>query len=139
MASSPAPTPPPSDAPPAPDGNENANVNANANENVNAPAPAGANANIPLAAPGLNIPGKPVVILLNATQVKIIIDPNGNTVPTLFAIQDSVSGKFVQADGTLGSVAAYQTLVGWGGDTGVIVKVIPNTRYKFRVVAKKGE
>ena len=44
----------------------------------------------------------------------------------------------IQADGTLGQSAVFQTFAQWGGDAGIILGVQPNTLYKIRVIAKPG-
>ncbi len=120
--------------------NQEPNSNQNNNENANTPPEADQSPadNTPLAALGMVIPGRPVVYIVSPTEVRLVIDPNGNTVPTRFWIQDSITGKYVQADGSLGDTPFVKTFLDWGGDDGVIMKVKPNTRYKFRVAARPG-
>jgi len=92
----------------------------------------------------INTPGRPGAVLISPVRVKIFIDPNGNTAPTRFAVQDAVTQKYVQpADpvanvSVLGSAAVFATFAQWGGDDGILLKVTPNTHYRFRVIAEPG-
>ncbi len=104
--------------------NDNGNVNANEN------------ANVPLAA--LNIPGRPILYPVSPTDIRLVIAPNGNAAATQFWIQDSITDKYVQVDGSLGTEPVIKTFVDWGGGEGIVIKVTPNTRYKFRVAARPG-
>ena len=55
-------------------------------------------------------------------KLKFVLDAGGNPSDTLFAIaistDDFVTTNFVQADGTIGASAVYQTYADWGSATG---------------------
>ncbi|MDD5353034.1 MAG: fibronectin type III domain-containing protein [Candidatus Omnitrophica bacterium] len=94
------------------------------------------------------IPGKPTLTLpayAGADSImKIVIDVNGNPAYTEFAIQDSVSGKYVDQIGagvvdTLKSTADWHTYAVWGGAAGCSLKVGVGKTYTIRVKAKSGQ
>jgi hypothetical protein len=108
------------------------NVNSNANANVNA----NSNTNSAVVTAGLLLPGRPAVVRLNPKEIVLTIDPAGNTSSTSFAIQDAISGKYVQANGSLGSDPFFRIFIDWGGDSGFVIKTEPNHSYRFQVLAK---
>jgi|GEM_PF-2255554 len=66
--------------------------------------------------------------------IQIMIDPNdGNPPETLYAILESQSGKYVQADGSLGDEPVWQTYEQWGAVEGIIVKVAGDVSGEFRL------
>ena len=75
------------------------------------------------------------------------LTPNGNPSYTYFAVEDSVSGLFVErATGTLRSTGvtvdstwAFGTFSEWGGTGGDTLQVTPGQTYHFRVYAKDGD
>ncbi|MGZ4962992.1 MAG: glycine-rich domain-containing protein [Limisphaerales bacterium] len=62
---------------------------------------------------------------------------DGNLPTTVYAIQETTTGEYVQADGTLGAVAVYRT-IDWWNPTGAPVTVsglASTTTYVFQVKA----
>ena len=73
-------------------------------------------------------------------KLKFVLDAGGNPSDTLFAIaistDDFVTTNFVQADGTIGASAVYQTYADWGSATGEwVIGLAPSTTYKIKVKA----
>jgi len=73
-------------------------------------------------------------------RLRIVLDTGANPSDTTFAIAIStdnfVTTNYVQADGTVGSSAVYQTYPAWGGVSGqLIVGLSPNTTYKTKTRA----
>ena len=65
---------------------------------------------------------------------------NSNPASTTFAINETSTGNFVQADGTLGALAVWQDYTTWGGALGQTVSgLTPNTTYTFKVKARNGD
>jgi hypothetical protein len=89
--------------------------------------------------PGLRPPGHPAVRVLSPTKILIVIDANGNTVGTLYAIEEALTHRYVQIDGSLGAAPVFRTFLDWGLDAGVVVTVMPNTRYRFIITAQNLE
>ncbi len=110
-------------------------VNANVNKNANANANSNSNTNAAVAL-GMLLPGRPAVFRLNPKELLLVIDAGGNTTSTTFAVQDAVSGKYVQTDGTLGAAPVFRIFLDWGGDSGFVVRTEPNRNYRFQVMAK---
>ena len=81
-------------------------------------------------------PVAPLVFNPGADSLDVVIAAgDGNPAYTLYAIQVDGSA-WVQADGTVGASAVYQTAAAWG-----IVEVsglVPLTEYAFAVVARNG-
>lgn len=70
-------------------------------------------------------PGKPAVTACSSTAMRFVIDPRDNPAPTEFAVQDSVSGWFVDADAAPHVLRAqplgewgWRTFAGWGAAQG---------------------
>jgi len=94
----------------------------------------------------LNIPPAPT--LSNGgnsfyNKLQCVINSGGNPSDTTYAIAVStnnfVSTNYVQADGTLGPNALYQTITTWGGSNGLsIINLNPSTTYQVRVAAMQG-
>jgi hypothetical protein len=72
-----------------------------------------------------------------------VLDANGNPAGTLFAIQDSISGKYIHdLDGrpdTLRTVADWRTAAQWGGASGDTLLVLVGKKYGVRAKAKSGQ
>lgn len=73
-------------------------------------------------------------------KLQYIIDTGGNPSDTLFAIaistDDFVTTNYIQADGTIGASAVYQTYADWGGGSGeYVIGLTSSTTYKIKVKA----
>jgi uncharacterized repeat protein (TIGR01451 family) len=68
----------------------------------------------------------PVIIgEVTEDSVQIILDNHdGNPAETLYALYEAKSGKYVQADGSLGSEPFWQTYASWGGASGIYVSIL---------------
>ncbi len=66
------------------------------------------------------VPGAPVISGVGYSSLRLTVDAGINPAATEFAIRavvDSV-GRYVQADGSLGSTVVWRTLSEWGGGSG---------------------
>jgi hypothetical protein len=94
----------------------------------------------------LNVPPAPTLSNGAGTyynKLNFIISTGGNPSDSTFAVAVStnnfVSTFYVQADGTLGATAVYQTYITWGGGGGSFMTgLTPSTAYKAKVAAKQG-
>ena len=73
-------------------------------------------------------------------RLQFILDTGANPTDTLFAIaistDDFVTTNFIQANGTIGATAAYQTYADWGGGSGeYVIGLTSSTTYKIKVKA----
>ncbi len=88
-------------------------------------------------------PGKPTVTFPADSLLKFIIDVNGNPAYTEFAVQDSISGKYVDfisgALDTLKAAASWRTYANWGGAAGDTLSVGVGKEYTVRVKARSGQ
>lgn len=89
-----------------------------------------------------NVPAAPTFTNPNNyyNKLQFIIDTGGNPSDTLFAIaistDDFVTTNYIQADGTIGASAVYQTYADWGSGTGeYVVGLTSSTTYKIKVKA----
>ena len=82
-----------------------------------------------------NVPGTPVVSNATTSSLDVAIDANANPANTTFAIMEA-GGQYVQANGTLGATAFYQTAASWGIVT--VSGLAANTQYTFSVIAQNG-
>ena len=81
------------------------------------------------------VPTAPIVSLPTATSLKVTIGTDLNPTSTVtYAIFETTTGSFVQANGTLGINAVYQDAATWG--TKAVLGLSPITLYTFRVTAK---
>lgn len=92
------------------------------------------------------VPGTPAVTTWSTTSIKVTIDQNGNPTgagtshDTEYALAETTTGKFVQANGTLGASAVFQTYGDWGGSAGqVVTGLTPSTIYTFKIKARNGD
>ena len=85
---------------------------------------------------GAAAPGTPELSGTSAGEVTMDFSPNGNAPSTTYAINETSTGFFVQADGTLGAGEVWQTYIVW--DTPTVTGLTPNTEYTFKVKAKDG-
>jgi hypothetical protein len=97
------------------------------------------------------VPGNTFVYNPGPTSFTLRISPNANPAHTLFAVrvqfnvmakngegnQVASVTKYVQADGSLGDNAAWQTYANWGGLVGKpVTELSPSTAYTFDAQAK---
>ncbi|GAA4331592.1 hypothetical protein GCM10023184_23640 [Flaviaesturariibacter amylovorans] len=90
-------------------------------------------------------PGAPTAGTITPSSIELTIDAAGNPAGTQFAIFETTTNKYVQANGTLGTSAVWQatgTGAGeWGSQTGVSGKLraaslSSATSYNFQVIAR---
>lgn len=84
-----------------------------------------------------NVPGTPTVNNPTNTTLDVLIDVNSNPSNTQFAIQETGSGNYVQANGSLGVSAVWQTASVWGTKT--VTGLSGGTVYAFQVKARNGD
>ncbi|MBU1178613.1 DUF2341 domain-containing protein [Patescibacteria group bacterium] len=87
---------------------------------------------------GANTPGSSTVNNPATTTLDVTLDVNSNPSTTAFAIQET-GGNYVQAGGSLGPVAVWQTSNDWGGGTTTVNGLGANVQYTFQVKAKNGD
>ncbi|GAM10888.1 bacillopeptidase F precursor [Geobacter sp. OR-1] len=83
-----------------------------------------------------NVPSAPTVNNPTATTLDVAVNVNSNPSGTEFAIQETSTGNYVQADGTLGAGAVWQNAVTWGTKT--VTGLTTGTTYTFQVKARNG-
>ena len=83
-----------------------------------------------------NVPGTPTVNNPTNTTLDVLIDANSNPSGTEFAIQET-GGNYVQANGSLGVSAVWQTAFVWG--TKMVTGLSGGTLYTFQVKARNGD
>lgn len=87
-----------------------------------------------------NVPGAPTVNGTSTSSLTVIMDVNSNPASTEFAIYETGTTKYVQADGTLNTSPAWQTYTTWGGASGQVVTGLSvNTAYTFQVKARNAD
>ncbi len=84
-----------------------------------------------------NIPGTPTSDSVSLTTATITLDYGINPANTTFAIHDSVSDRFVQANGAIGVNTVWRTAAQWG-PTLTITGLTGGTTYVFQVKARNG-
>ncbi|MFA6492891.1 MAG: peptidoglycan-binding protein [Patescibacteria group bacterium] len=86
-----------------------------------------------------NVPLASTVNRSSSTSLKVIINVNGNSAATQFAISNEALGKYVQADGSNGDTAVWQDYATWGEATGITnTGLVHSTTYAYRVKARNG-
>lgn len=83
-------------------------------------------------------PGAPVVNNPQLTTLDVTVNSsteNGNPSVTVYAIQET-GGQYIQANGTLGATAVWQTAANWG--TVTVTGLTASTNYTFQVKARNG-
>ena len=84
-----------------------------------------------------NVPAAPTVDNPTPTTLDVAVNANANPASTEFAIQRTSDDQYLQADGTFGASAAWQTAAEW--DTTTATGLSPETEYSFQVKARNGE
>jgi hypothetical protein len=80
-------------------------------------------------------PGAPTVDSPGSTTLNVTIaSGDGNPVATVYAIQETTSGNYVQTDGTLGAAAVYHPAATWGAK--IVTGLNYTTTYTFQVEAQ---
>lgn len=93
------------------------------------------------------VPGMTDVSVIDSTRLLIKIDTNENPDYTYFAVEDSITGKFIDintavlrsAGVTADSSWAFGRYADWGGENGFTMTVTPGTQYYFRAYSKDGK
>lgn len=83
-----------------------------------------------------NVPAAPTVNNATSTTLDVAINVNSNPTGTEFAIQETSGNLYVQANGTLGASAVWQTNSNWGTKT--VTGLTAGTSYTFKVKARNG-
>ena len=83
-----------------------------------------------------NVPSAPTVSTPTATTLNVAVNVNGNPAATEFCIQETGTGNYVQADGTLAVGAVWQNAATWGTKT--VTGLTTGTAYTFQVKARNG-
>ncbi|NCA81114.1 MAG: hypothetical protein EOM72_00010 [Opitutae bacterium] len=83
-----------------------------------------------------NVPAAPTVDNPTASTLDIAINENGNPAATEFAIQRTSDDQYLQADGSFGASAVWQTAAVWGTKTATGLSAA--TEYFFQVKARNG-
>ena len=84
-----------------------------------------------------NVPSAPTVDNPTATTLDVTVNANANPDITTYAINETSTTNFVQADGTLGATAVWQTAASWGTKT--VTGLTTDTEYTFQVKARNGD
>ncbi len=92
------------------------------------------------------VPGIDTVYALNKDTILLIIDPKLNPAYTYFAVEDSLTGLFIDlaAHNFRSSIMkadsswAWGTYTEWGDSTGYYIKADPKTKYVIRIYSKDG-
>ena len=83
-----------------------------------------------------NTPVAPTVSSPTTNTLNVAIGSDGNPSGTAYLIQETNSGNYVQANGTLGVTAVYQPAATWGTTT--VTNLSLGTAYVFQVQATNG-
>ena len=84
-----------------------------------------------------NVPAAPTVNNATASTLDVSVNANSNPVSTVFAIQETGSSNYVQADGSLAGSAIWQTETAWATTT--VTGLSATTSYTFHVKARNGD
>ncbi len=84
------------------------------------------------------VPNIPTVSAVSAVSLSTAITAgDGNPATTQYSIQETGSGNYIQADGTLGATEVFNTSTGWGTKT--VTGLSSSTLYTFKVRAENGD
>ncbi len=81
-------------------------------------------------------PAAPYIANPTSNTVTATIGSDSNSNSTTYAIFETTTSTYLQANGVLGSSAIYQTATAWGNK--VITGLTPSTTYAFQTIAKNG-
>lgn len=83
------------------------------------------------------VPLPPTLVVYSFTdRLMYYIDLSGNPEITQFAVQDSISGKYLQHDGYLSETPEWRTKNSWEIASQYILGLLPGTEYAIRVKAR---
>lgn len=85
-----------------------------------------------------NTPAAPFVNGSTSSSLNVAIQPNSNPAGTTFAIYESTTGQYVQADGSLGASPVWQTTDAWGSPV-TVTGLEESTSYTFQAQAQNGD
>ena len=84
-----------------------------------------------------NTPAAPTVNTPSSSSLDVVIGSgDGNPSTTAYAIHETSQNEYVQADGTLGASAIFQTASAWGTKT--VTGLNASSTYTFEVAAQNG-
>ena len=84
-----------------------------------------------------NSPTAPIVNTPTGSSLNVSIGgADGNSATTAYAIQETTSGNYVQANGSLAAIAVWQTSSTWSSIT--VIGLSSATTYTFQVKARNG-
>ncbi len=90
-----------------------------------------------------NVPAAPTISFPAGNMLKFIINENSNPAYTPFAVQDSITGLYVDfisgAIDTFKASPVWRKKSDWGGTNGDTVEVLVGKKYVLRVKAKSGQ
>jgi lysophospholipase L1-like esterase len=87
-----------------------------------------------------NTPSSPLLSSPTLSSIKVTINQNSNPSNTIYAIYETTTSKYVQADGTLSTTPIWQTYTNWGGVQGIqSINLSHNVQYTFQTKAKNGD
>lgn len=81
-------------------------------------------------------PGSIQISNVTSSSFDLILNGGSNPDSTVYSIQDSISGKFVQVDNKLDTPEIWRTLAEWGAFT--VVNLSGKTTYQMRMRARNG-
>jgi hypothetical protein len=84
-----------------------------------------------------NVPSAPTVNNATASTIDVAVNVNGNPAATEFCINETSTANYVQANGTLGAGAVWQTASAWGTKT--VISLGTGNTYTFKVKARNGD
>ena len=82
------------------------------------------------------VPEAPTVDNPSTTSLDVTVNENGNSPATEYCINETSTSKFLQASGSLGVTAVWQTAALWGTKT--VTSLTTGTTYTFKVKARNG-
>lgn len=88
-----------------------------------------------------NVPSSPTVSGISATTVNVSVNENLNPASTQFAIHETTTNRYIQADGSMDTSPVWQTKSQWGTKTVTLYELqgrTGNRQYIFETMAKNG-